>query len=200
MGLGFEPKLIKSCICFPALETFLNVEPDKPPCRDLVVRLLSILWKILALFRSQKKYKFYSSSLLIAYDTNRLRRIVREFENNIFDRHKRLPPTRCRTYSAGASSLESQTNKTGMKKFLMPKSNSPTAGSPTRSPKHRTLDRLMGLQRSISLTKLSGKSKMQEERSVYEDYRVDRSELNEINRETKLRHLLPEIYRALMKV
>ncbi|EFN83134.1 inositol polyphosphate multikinase [Harpegnathos saltator] len=56
-----------------ALETFLNITPEKPTCRPLITKLLSILCQIMLFFRTQRKYRFYSSSLLVAYDAQRLR-------------------------------------------------------------------------------------------------------------------------------
>lgn len=44
------------------------------------MKLLSILWKILTLIREQKKYRLYSSSLLVAYDAKRLRHFIRKEE------------------------------------------------------------------------------------------------------------------------
>ncbi|XP_032665364.1 inositol polyphosphate multikinase-like isoform X2 [Odontomachus brunneus] len=57
-----------------ALETFLNITPEKPACRQLITKLLSILCQIMLFFRTQRQYRFYSSSLLVAYDAQRLRR------------------------------------------------------------------------------------------------------------------------------
>ncbi|XP_048510648.1 inositol polyphosphate multikinase isoform X2 [Athalia rosae] len=56
-----------------AMELFLNANPGQPPCRKLIVQLLSTLWKILAFFRLQTKLRFYASSVLLAYDAKRLR-------------------------------------------------------------------------------------------------------------------------------
>lgn len=61
-----------SCL-HAALETFLNITPEKPPCRQLIAKLLSILCQIMLFFRTQRQYRFYSSSLLVAYDAQRLR-------------------------------------------------------------------------------------------------------------------------------
>ncbi|XP_014609930.1 PREDICTED: inositol polyphosphate multikinase [Polistes canadensis] len=57
-----------------ALKIFLNVTPQRPKVyRLLIVKLLSLLWEILVIFRKQTNFRFYSSSLLIAYDAGRLR-------------------------------------------------------------------------------------------------------------------------------
>ncbi|XP_078053447.1 inositol phosphate kinase 2 [Augochlora pura] len=56
-----------------ALKLFLNISPERPPCRQLIVQLLSFLWKILLFFRTQRLFRFYSSSLLVAYDAKKLR-------------------------------------------------------------------------------------------------------------------------------
>ncbi|KAL0275652.1 UNVERIFIED_CONTAM: hypothetical protein PYX00_003448 [Menopon gallinae] len=55
-----------------SLRTFLNAECGLS--RTLVLQLLTKLWKILRWFRMQRKYKFYSSSLLLAYDAVKLKR------------------------------------------------------------------------------------------------------------------------------
>ncbi|XP_076762858.1 inositol phosphate kinase 2 [Xylocopa sonorina] len=65
-----------------ALKIFLNISPERPPCRQLIVKLLSFLWKILLFFRAQRLFRFYSSSLLVAYDTKRLRHYLRLNERN----------------------------------------------------------------------------------------------------------------------
>ncbi|XP_070519048.1 inositol polyphosphate multikinase isoform X2 [Cardiocondyla obscurior] len=56
-----------------ALEDFLNAIPGKPICRQLVSEILTYLYKIERLFNIQRKYRFYSSSLLVAYDAQHLR-------------------------------------------------------------------------------------------------------------------------------
>ncbi|XP_058803580.1 uncharacterized protein LOC131671290 isoform X2 [Phymastichus coffea] len=75
-------KQLNSQTLVEALEMFLNGSRDYPPSRDLLVRLLSILWKILAIFREQRRYHIYSSSLLIAYDAKRLRHYLHRHLNN----------------------------------------------------------------------------------------------------------------------
>ncbi|KAK0179748.1 hypothetical protein PV327_005470 [Microctonus hyperodae] len=60
-----------------AIKIFLNLTEQPSPCREFVIKLLSPLWKILAFFRLQKKLRFYSSSILIAYDVKRLRQLIR---------------------------------------------------------------------------------------------------------------------------
>ncbi|XP_020296194.1 inositol polyphosphate multikinase-like [Pseudomyrmex gracilis] len=56
-----------------ALKTFLNITPERPACRHLLFELLSCLGRIMLFFRMQRKYRFYSSSLLVAYDAKKLR-------------------------------------------------------------------------------------------------------------------------------
>ncbi|XP_077274751.1 inositol polyphosphate multikinase-like [Temnothorax americanus] len=56
-----------------ALDDFLNLIPGKPVCRQLVSEILTYLYKIERLFNMQRKYRFYSSSLLVAYDAQHLR-------------------------------------------------------------------------------------------------------------------------------
>ncbi|XP_017790126.1 PREDICTED: inositol polyphosphate multikinase [Habropoda laboriosa] len=66
-----------------ALKIFLNISPERPPCRQLIVKLLSFLWKILLFFRTQRLFRFYSSSLLVAYDAKRLRHYLRLNEKGV---------------------------------------------------------------------------------------------------------------------
>ncbi|XP_011882418.1 PREDICTED: inositol polyphosphate multikinase-like isoform X2 [Vollenhovia emeryi] len=56
-----------------ALESFLNLIPGKLVCRQLVSEILTYLYKIERFFNMQRKYRFYSSSLLVAYDAQHLR-------------------------------------------------------------------------------------------------------------------------------
>lgn len=51
----------------------MNIIPGKPVCRQLVSEILTYLYKIERLFNMQRKYCFYSSSLLVAYDARHLR-------------------------------------------------------------------------------------------------------------------------------
>lgn len=70
--------------------------------------MLSILWKILALFREQRRYRVFSSSLLIAYDAKRLRHHMRRQLNNSFaESLLRAPVCRSKTFSGAARSLGS---------------------------------------------------------------------------------------------
>ncbi|XP_011504519.1 PREDICTED: inositol polyphosphate multikinase [Ceratosolen solmsi marchali] len=130
-----------------ALSTFLNATPGRPPCRELVVRLLSVLWKILALFREQRRYRLYSSSLLIAYDARRLRHLARrQLNDSPAESLLRAPVSRSR--SSGAARSLGSLNRIGQS----PASPGPGSESPTRSPRvNRTIDRLQRLKRSISL-------------------------------------------------
>ena len=107
---------------------FLN-GTNRPPCRDLIVRLLSILWKILALFREQRRYRFYSSSLLIAYDAKRLRHhLHRQLNNSPAESLLRSPVSRCKSLTL-ARSLSSL-NQIGRASSPV---HSPTDRSTTRS-------------------------------------------------------------------
>ncbi|KYM97315.1 PREDICTED: inositol polyphosphate multikinase-like [Cyphomyrmex costatus] len=56
-----------------ALEDFLNKIPGKSVCQQLVSEILTYLYKIERFFNMQRKYCFYSSSLLVAYDAQHLR-------------------------------------------------------------------------------------------------------------------------------
>lgn len=51
----------------------MNKIPGKPVCRQLVSEILTYLYKIERFFNMQRKYCFYSSSLLVAYDARHLR-------------------------------------------------------------------------------------------------------------------------------
>lgn len=51
----------------------MNLIPGKPICQQLVTEILTYLYKIEQLFNVQRKYRFYSSSLLVAYDARHLR-------------------------------------------------------------------------------------------------------------------------------
>lgn len=59
------------------MKTFLNITPERPACRQLIFALLSFLGRIMLFFRIQRKYRFYSSSLLVAYDARKLRQCCR---------------------------------------------------------------------------------------------------------------------------
>lgn len=50
----------------------MNIIPGKPVCRQLVSEILTYLYKIERFFNMQRKYCFYSSSLLVAYDARHL--------------------------------------------------------------------------------------------------------------------------------
>lgn len=63
-----------------AMKTFLNITPERPACQQLIFELLSFLGRIMLFFRIQRKYRFYSSSLLVAYDAKKLRQCCR-FDN-----------------------------------------------------------------------------------------------------------------------
>lgn len=54
-----------------ALKIFLNAESGMS--RALIVQFLSGLWNIQKFARNQTNYKFYSSSILLAYDARCLR-------------------------------------------------------------------------------------------------------------------------------
>ncbi|CAG9858100.1 unnamed protein product [Phyllotreta striolata] len=60
-----------------AIKTFLNAnecnDATAKPCRCLIVQFLAILWRILYWARNQRQYRFYSTSILLAYDARRLR-------------------------------------------------------------------------------------------------------------------------------
>lgn len=75
-----------------ALKIFLNIAPERPPCRSLLMMVLSELWKILAFFRTQKTLHFYSSSVLIVYDARHLRQSLHKNQQidteKLYDQYK----------------------------------------------------------------------------------------------------------------
>ncbi|XP_011638238.1 inositol polyphosphate multikinase-like [Pogonomyrmex barbatus] len=74
-----------------ALEDFLNVRSGEPACRQLVSELLTYLYQIERFFNIQKKYRFYSSSLLVAYDARYLRQHCPMYEGRFnFNAQKRM--------------------------------------------------------------------------------------------------------------
>ncbi|KAK6628153.1 hypothetical protein RUM43_001965 [Polyplax serrata] len=58
-----------------AIRTFLNGEFGLS--RTLLLQFLGKLWRILRWFRTQKNFRFYSSSLLLVYDAATLKQIAR---------------------------------------------------------------------------------------------------------------------------
>lgn len=58
-----------------AIRTFLNAEYGLS--RSLVLHFLAKLWSILRWFRTQTKYQFFSSSLLLVYDAAKLKQIFK---------------------------------------------------------------------------------------------------------------------------
>ncbi|XP_014237962.1 uncharacterized protein LOC106659782 isoform X1 [Trichogramma pretiosum] len=162
-----------------ALEIFLNGNKDRGPCRDLVLRLVSILWKILALFRDQRRYRFYSSSLLLVYDAKRLRHhLHRQLNNSPVESLLRSPISRGKSFCGspvgrslgslnhlGKTAPMPSPQSSRVFSFQIPGSpkleqttrfhssltRSPRSGSPARSPMLSTFDRIRGITRSISL-------------------------------------------------
>ncbi|XP_043471797.1 inositol polyphosphate multikinase [Leptopilina heterotoma] len=138
-----------------ALELFLNISTGNLPNRDLILKLLSFLWKILAFFRAQKKYRFYSSSLLIAYDAMKLRQLTRL---NGHQNESSLPSmNRSNTFSHSLNSVDIQSQpvviENGIKGLF--KSASPTFLK--RAIHNRTLDRFQTLKRSLSSHEITKK-------------------------------------------
>ncbi|XP_067206295.1 inositol polyphosphate multikinase isoform X2 [Linepithema humile] len=82
-----------------AMKTFLNITPERPASQRLIVELLSVLGRIILFFRMQRKYRFYSSSLLVAYDAQPLRQQCRLNNENSSD-----PMESSRTGSASSPS------------------------------------------------------------------------------------------------
>ncbi|KMQ93265.1 inositol polyphosphate multikinase, partial [Lasius niger] len=90
-----------------ALKTFLNITPERPACRQLIFELLSFLGRIMLFFRIQQKYRFYSSSLLVAYDARKLRQCCR-FDND--DSNNQMDSRAKSAFSPSTSHITSDTN------------------------------------------------------------------------------------------
>jgi len=125
------------------MKTFLNITPESSACQQLILELLSILGRIISFFRMQRKYRFYSSSLLVAYDAQQLRQQCRLNNENSSD-----PMESSRTGSApSATSLEEPSADIGEEES----SNIPVASSGTKrnwTEAHRQM-----LKKSVSLNK-----------------------------------------------
>ncbi|XP_077287380.1 inositol phosphate kinase 2 [Arctopsyche grandis] len=61
-----------------ALRIYLNADNNHILCRELIVKLLSCLWKIQKWAKKQTCVRFFSTSLLIAYDCKKLKNIIKE--------------------------------------------------------------------------------------------------------------------------
>ncbi|XP_057326139.1 inositol polyphosphate multikinase [Microplitis mediator] len=68
-------KKIKPDAIFDVLRMFCNITQEHL-CRSLIVQILASLWEVLSFFRLQTDLRFYSSSILIAYDAKRLKKII----------------------------------------------------------------------------------------------------------------------------
>lgn len=142
-----------------ALKIFLNSSPEKPTSRQLIVKLLSLLWKILVLFRKQQKFRFYSSSILIAYDARRLRYYLR-LENQEKDTTS-VQFQRASSFSSPLSVRNS--NK-----------NSPKEGPPNfQALRRKVLEKTRSLKRSVSLQFASKESNPFEKETISLLHRSD---------------------------
>ncbi|XP_076636990.1 inositol phosphate kinase 2 [Colletes latitarsis] len=143
-----------------ALKMFLNIRPERPPCRQLIVQLLSFLWKILLFFRTQRLFRFYSSSLLVAYDAKRLRHYLR-LNNTSADRTTSRP---AKSFSSTLSTFKDASVAT-------------CNATPTIAETNRNR-RVHFVKRSISLSSecdTAGKEKtLNRSGSCSPDFRVDR--------------------------
>ncbi|XP_015596724.1 inositol polyphosphate multikinase isoform X2 [Cephus cinctus] len=178
-GKDFGKKLNKESVV-DAMEIFLNGTPGNPPCRDLVLQFLSHLWKILSFFRSQKQLRFYSSSVLLAYDAKRLRHTIRmktlSNEGRMspsgigpmnFDTYLKSPSI-LRTSSFCSSSCDTgfsgQLTKNGplfvtKAKNLSPATTPPLSPALVRKNRENALKRSQSLKRSGSLRSTSSSDK-----------------------------------------
>ncbi|GLH12419.1 Kinase [Gryllus bimaculatus] len=74
LGKDYGKRLNKNTVK-DALRLFLNAEAGLS--RELMLQLLACLWRILCWYRSQRRFRFYSSSLLLVYDARKLRQCLR---------------------------------------------------------------------------------------------------------------------------
>ncbi|CAK9821497.1 Inositol polyphosphate multikinase [Anthophora retusa] len=143
-----------------ALKIFLNISPERPPCRQLIVKLLSFLWKILLFFRTQRLFRFYSSSLLVAYDAKRLRHYLRLNDTSVD-----------RSSSSGNVA----------KSFSSMNSHHTTTPNNIDTRRNRTMERVHFVKRSISLIneydtpRKEKKKPFNRSESCSPDFRVDRA-------------------------
>ncbi|XP_066994550.2 inositol polyphosphate multikinase isoform X2 [Anabrus simplex] len=70
LGKEYGKRLNKSTVR-DALKLFLN--SDSGLSRELVIQFLASLWKIMGWCRRQRRFRIYSSSLLLVYDAKKLR-------------------------------------------------------------------------------------------------------------------------------
>ncbi|XP_050471712.1 inositol polyphosphate multikinase [Bombus huntii] len=151
-----------------ALKIFLNISPERPPCRQLIVMLLSFLWKILLFFRMQRLFRFYSSSLLVAYDAKRLRHYLRLNNTNV----NKLP--------SHVSTPFSSTSNYATTSNVFKHTNDATSNSVSsiESNRNRTMEKAHFIKRSISLSgenDSSSKEKtLNRSGSCSPDFKVDR--------------------------
>lgn len=126
------------------MKSFLNITPERPACQRLILELLSVLGRITLFFRMQRKYRFYSSSLLVAYDAQQLRQQCRLNNENSSDP---MESSRIGTASSPSASWEESNADTGEERG----SNTPVASTGTKrnwTEAHRPM-----LKRSVSLNK-----------------------------------------------
>ncbi|XP_076162200.1 inositol phosphate kinase 2 isoform X1 [Ptiloglossa arizonensis] len=153
-----------------ALKMFLNIRPERPPCRQLIVQLLSFLWKILLFFRTQRLFRFYSSSLLVAYDAKRLRHYLRLNKTGTD-----------RSTSHVAKSFSTLNNHAAVSNVFKDVRDAASNTVPTtiaETNRNRTMERVHFIKRSISLSSecdSAGKEKtLNRSGSCSPDFRVDR--------------------------
>ncbi|XP_072766880.1 inositol polyphosphate multikinase [Anoplolepis gracilipes] len=127
-----------------ALKTFLNIIPERPAYRQLIFELLSFLGRIMLFFRIQRAYRFYSSSLLVAYDARKLRQCCR-FDNE--DSNDQIDSRVKSTYSPSTSRTSSGTNVSEQPPLIGSVSNTGTKRNWIEAQRSRPL-----LKRSVSLS------------------------------------------------
>lgn len=156
-------------LSYAALKIFLNISPERPPCRQLIVMLLSFLWKILLFFRIQRLFRFYSSSLLVAYDAKRLRHYLCLNNTNV-----NKSPSHVSTSFSSTNNHATTSNV--FKNMKDATSNS--IPNDVKTNRNRTTKRVHFIKRSISLSgecESSSKEKtLNRSESCSPDFRVDR--------------------------
>ncbi|XP_076645636.1 inositol phosphate kinase 2 isoform X1 [Halictus rubicundus] len=158
-----------------ALKLFLNISPERPPCRQLIVQLLSFLWKILLFFRTQRLFRFYSSSLLVAYDAKRLRHYLHP--NNLNTTDRTTPTSHVTNSFSTASDDATATSRNAFKEASEGTRDSGTSQT-VETDRNQTAERVHCIKRSISLSsecESTGKEKaMNRSGSCSSDFRADR--------------------------
>lgn len=136
------------------MKIFLNITEQRPPCQDLVIKLLSLLWKILIFFRSQTQLRFYSSSLLIVYDAKRLRQLIRLGMTDERNSKSCSINTRGKTFSISPLNTD-YINETRLNNELAALTTSPISTQINKTNRRKALQSLNIFKRSASYPKMN---------------------------------------------